>query len=167
MENTDAAAHAREFMRELRRHSINQENPIAEWDLLDSVGHSERGAWCICKKSIKRLFYILNKITGERLQIGSDCARRWLDCSMECAGCGAPLHNTLKRREDGLFHCPYCVKIMRRLQDTPVLTQNDRRWTTYYELAQDEDFVNHIVNTTVKRDWMIHFLGYCRFFYSW
>ena len=165
MEDDDGAFYAREFMRKLRQYSNDKENPIPEWELQSYVQEAAGECWCICSKEIKNLYHIKSKLSGHLLTIGCDCAKRWIDCDLNCFGCDAPLKSSMTRRRKGDFWCRRCHKMMKRVEDTPVVRNG--RLTTFKELALDESFVNRMVNRPVKEPWMVHFVAYCRFFYSW
>jgi hypothetical protein len=102
-----AEDYAREFMRVLREHSYNKDDPISEWTLNDNPQISE-GSRCICKMVIREVWTIYNSKTNQVLEIGCDCAKRWLEPSMTCKDCGRVLGQVMKRKKQKNFYCGSC-----------------------------------------------------------
>jgi hypothetical protein len=156
--------YAKMFMEELRKHSLNQSDPIPEWQLLDPVSRGDGGGLhCICTKEIIQIYTIKHKDTKKELEIGCDCAKRWMDCSLCCKGCMSPLGNVMKRRKEKNFHCPTCTKHIKKEGTTMYFAYRK----TFAELVEDEAFVNRIVNECHPTFSMAtRFLQYAKYFYT-
>ncbi len=156
--------YARMFLKILREHSQNKQDPISEWILENTISFKEDGGFCICSKDIKRIFTIQNKITHQSLEIGGDCAMRWLEPKLNCVKCKIPLGNILKRKTEGNFLCRSCRIKTGKYQDKIYLY--DYKIYTYFELAQDADKVAIILNKNSTHYTDILFLEYCSYFYD-
>ena len=67
-------------------------------------------AQCICRKSIKDLYYVSNAKTKTSLILGSCCIKKFLPESLHCSECNTPLRNICKRLKAREFVCPECVR---------------------------------------------------------
>jgi len=163
MEVDSSSFYAIQFLKALREHSQNKQDPISEWILLESVSWMEDGGKCICTKEIKNIFKIQNKITKEVLEIGGDCAGRWLNPSLNCFKCDCVLGNVIQRRKDGFYLCLSCKRKAGKLEDRTILY--DSQVLSFYELAQKEGAVEWLANHP-KTQLDKLFLEYCSYFYK-
>lgn len=159
-----AEYHAKKFLERLRKESLHKEDPVSEWRLLDRTSYFT--THCICEKDIKQVFYIQNKHTNKILEIGSDCADRWLNCSLNCMKCGNALGNVMKRRKEQNFFCITCKR-----QVTALDNKRFTRFKKYYNqpwkvVRDDEGYVNWLANLEKKDYYIVWFLDHCRLFYD-
>jgi hypothetical protein len=149
----DAHWHAERFMEVLIEHSVHKHEPIPEWTLVSA----EAGAIsrCICEKEIQNRFIIQNKITGEKLIIGCDCALRFnIDDKMLCKTCGAILQNTKKRRLNNDYTCPECRRAERKERDRmngfTLYYNGPWKGKTFGQVADNLAWVNQLINMTAE-----------------
>lgn len=159
------ADYAKNFMIALRKYSINQSDPIPEWELLPEV-HDDVGGGleCICTKDIKQIYTIRHKETKKELEIGCDCALRWMDCSLRCLSCKSPLGNVMKRRKEKNFLCPRCTKECKKQGEYLFYQYGTPR--RFADLVEDEAFVNRVANESKPTWYMTKFLQYAKYFYT-
>lgn len=67
-------------------------------------------AQCICRKSIKSLYYVSNAKTKTSLILGSCCIKKFLPDALRCKECDTPLSNVVKRLQTNNFTCPKCER---------------------------------------------------------
>lgn len=156
--------YARMFMQRLREHSQNKQDPVSEWKLEDSVSWMENGGLCICTKEIKNIYTIQNKVTKERLEIGGDCAQRWLDPSLLCDKCEIPLGNVIQRRKQQRFLCRKCLQEAGKMEDWMILYDNEP--ISFYDLAQKPGAVEYLLNKRNQSPNEKKFIHYCSYFYK-
>jgi hypothetical protein len=156
--------YARMFMQILREHSQNKQDPVSEWKLLDSVSYMQDGGFCICTKDIKNIFVIQNNVTQELLNIGGDCAKRWLDPSMQCHKCNIPLGNVLERRKQQKFLCKTCLRKAGKMESTIIVY--DSTFMIYFDLAQNTAAIEYLLNKKSTSANEKKFLDYCSYFYE-
>lgn len=94
------------FMAVLKMHSAHETNPIQEWHLetLTEVKDSQ----CICSQPILNQYFISNDTTRTTLIIGSDCMKRFLDCTLKCSQCSASIKNVATRIKENEYLCKQC-----------------------------------------------------------
>lgn len=119
---------AQEFMRVLRLHSSDQNDPVSEWIYLkDFSGVKMRGEAdghrCICTTPIFDLHYIRNKITKKELEIGCECIKRW-DLGPRCSECKfTVLGSIAKRKKENNWLCRSCNTIKKESDKQEFLEQ--------------------------------------------
>ena len=142
--------YAREFMRVLKEHSYNKEDPISEWVLNDNPQLTD-GSRCICKMVIKEVWTIYNSKTNQVLEIGCDCAKRWLEPSMTCKECGRVLGQVMKRKKQKNFYCGSCNRKNNKARKeridflSGVYYHNDTLGSYKFEELSEDDF-NYLWN---------------------
>jgi hypothetical protein len=102
-----------EFDRVLKLKSQNKDDPISEWDYLKltpiEVNHIDQETIrCICTTKIQNIHYIQNRITGETLDIGCECVKRWDRLRPRCDGCKTTLGALERRRKQNDWLCSNC-----------------------------------------------------------
>jgi hypothetical protein len=161
---SEGEEHAENFLKALKEYSQDKNDPVSEWTLLDFTGYDDDGQ-CICEKEIKVIYYIQNKITTKILEIGSDCAERWLSCKLWCSNCNASLGNVMKRRREMDYLCKLCKK-NKKLADTFEFRFGKKyRGKPWAEVVQDEKYIDWLANLDTKTSYIEDFLQYCSTYY--
>jgi hypothetical protein len=118
---------AQEFMRVLRLHSSDQNDPVSEWDyvqhaVVEMAGEAD-GYRCICTTPIFLLHYIRNRISGKQLRIGCECIKRW-DLGPRCSKCKlVVLGSIAKRKKENNWLCRSCNAIKKEIDKQELLEQ--------------------------------------------
>lgn len=107
------------FIERLREKTVcNKSDPVCEWEEVfyhSSEDLDDREKRCICSTPIKHIYKIKNRLTGEVLEIGSECILRWFGAK-KCDQCKCVLGCISKRRQQHkngdlfAFWCPSCVR---------------------------------------------------------
>jgi hypothetical protein len=103
-----------EFDRVLKLKSQNKDDPISEWVYLKhipviEVNHEDQKTIrCICTTKIQNIHYIQNRLTGETLEIGCECVKRWDQLKPTCDVCSATLGALERRRKENDWLCSNC-----------------------------------------------------------
>jgi hypothetical protein len=103
-----------EFDRVLKLKSQNKDDPISEWTYLKHIipvevnRGDQKTIRCICTTKIQNIHYIENRITGETLEIGCECVKRWDQLKPCCDGCGSTLGALERRRKENDWLCSNC-----------------------------------------------------------
>jgi len=149
----DASYFAKIFEEEMRKKSVNKGDFIQEWQLANEChGASSK---CICTHDIQLNFYIQNKITGERVIIGSDCVERWLHPQLQCKGCNEPLGCIMRRIKDKDFYCRSCKVETRKTKERTVNQYSTWKlafpgpWKglTFRKISENGEWVEKLANT--------------------
>lgn len=153
---TEASHHAKKFMEELRKHSLNKEEPIREWEVLYHYRGAEGASnlyFCICSKLIQNRFYIQNKFTKEILTIGSDCIERF-NMDLRCEKCDEVMGGVYRRLRDKDFICNLCKKearaAKRRLSYFTTLAKTDsgnRVRMSFREILENPTALDFLLNS--------------------
>ena len=100
------------FMEVLRKHSLDQLNPIEEWRLEKHTEDDFRKK-CICSHDIERNYFISNDFTKTTLVVGSECVNRWLKPKLSCQRCDAVLGSVAQRVREQKFLCRACNQLQK------------------------------------------------------
>ena len=162
----EARTYAEKFMDELRRHSKDKQDPVSEW----IIGASEEyESHCICGKDIHIRYHITNRLTGNFLWIGKDCAERWLDASLYCKTCDCALGNVMNRRRHNDFLCRACKHKSKKNDEFVIKSLKNYKCLIhpYYGLeffrtTDDIKFVEKILNMTSDKSYITSLQKYYR-----
>jgi hypothetical protein len=142
------------FMEVLKEHSINQVLPIPEWELSPITRVEEKK--CICSHPILNNYFITNEKTKTILVIGSDCMKRFLDPSLRCEECNAPIQNVVQRISEGNFICRECKQKRKRVvkdyKDRYIVELGKYYLKTFEEAGNDQEFVQSVLDMD-EADW--------------
>jgi hypothetical protein len=132
---------------------------------------------CICRKKIKKLFFIDNDETKTSLILGSCCIKKFLPETMKCKECGEQLKDICKRLTEKNFICPACTRYLVKIDNerkkkyelyTFYWHKHKYHGKQFYEIIHDEDFVNDLYVNGMPFDskTLKYFLDYAQSFYT-
>lgn len=126
----EGGRHHREiFLKTIKSLSVVPQNYLTEWELVrdpsgcPNISYPHEGLWkcacgmknrrqihkrCICKQHIDYVYSLKNKLTGNIIWIGSDCAKQYMNINSPentCLECG---HYTRKNKNN---LCSKCRKL--------------------------------------------------------
>jgi hypothetical protein len=94
------------FLKTLKEHSLDKENPIPEWKVLQK--QERQDTKCICSTKIMRVFFIQNQHTQEILQVGNVCVEQWMGLAVYCLQCDKFLPKEKRKVSSTDFLCETC-----------------------------------------------------------
>ena len=159
--------HAKEFFKVLREHSVHKDDPIPEWSVVDSNHYATH---CICKHYIQNIFIIQNKITGKRLDVGSDCIKKWsIEFNLRCRNCRSILGNKEKRLMNNDLICPQCKRKADKLDlYTMFWTGGPWHGLFFKDVVKNKEWVDHLINVDFPSSKTLQlFKEYCVTSGSW
>jgi len=156
-------------MKSLREHSRHKDDPIPEWEIIHMSG-GETGE-CICGMHISNLFTIENKLTRERLIIGSECQQRWnIKCKLECEKCKSALGGVITRYKKRDFLCPTCKRETKKLMNTlaKFIMYYPGPWKglSFKDVGENQEWVSLLINLNSSSKTIIAFQKYCNLIYE-
>ena len=110
-------------------------------------------AQCICRKSIKRMYYVSNSRTKTSLILGSCCIKKFLPDALHCEKCDTPLCNVVHRLHKGDFTCPKCRRYAQKIVNerkakyigyTIKYPGHKYHGRVFSSVIEDEDFVDDV-----------------------
>lgn len=132
---------------------------------------------CICRKKIKKLFFIDNDETKKSLILGSCCIKKFLPETMKCKECNQQLKDICTRLAEKNFICPACTRLQVKLDK-----ERKKKYETYTfywrghkyngmlfpDIIDDEDFVNdlYVNGMPFNSNTLEYFLDYAKSFYT-
>jgi hypothetical protein len=149
----EAAYYAEIFEREIRKLSVDKKDFIQEWELAKQcIGAKSQ---CICTHPINQNYYIINKLTGARCIIGSDCVQRWMNPKLMCEGCGGALGCVMERIRKQDFHCRSCKGEKRRARESTIRRFSSWKldfpgpWKglTFEKVCENQEWAEKLINT--------------------
>jgi hypothetical protein len=138
----------KKFNEVITLYSVNKEDPIPEWILHDNP--QEDKTECICTKDISLRWPITNKLNGQILWIGGDCAERWLNPSLSCDGCGAALGCVMKRRREKNYLCRSCTLKSKKEREKRIKKLASYQWNGQRFDSFSEKALEHLYNSELK-----------------
>ena len=152
---------AQEFMRVLRQHSSDKNDPVSEWvycrNLIGGEFHGEAdGKRCICTTPIFNLHYIRNRISGMTIEIGCECVKRW-SLGPKCeGGCGRSLGSLAKRKRENSWLCRTCNDV----GNTIFLGRGPFYSRKFKEVVKNRWYVTKMMNLSLSSENLRKFQEY-------